>query len=131
MAGLINTAVRVEGVLCWWEDGVELRFLNICSVAVDGFQGSVSVNREAIWTIADNGACETSLLQKRVEFRSTQTIFLVAPPEFQMSVALPGMIDRIPISDLGHERAWIFCERMNGKTVDCKEEKLVNVVSRC
>jgi hypothetical protein len=36
MARFVDAAVGVEGVLCWWKYRVELRFLDVGFIAVDG-----------------------------------------------------------------------------------------------
>lgn len=56
MAGFVDAAVGVERVLRRWKNGVELRFLDVGSVAVDRFQCGIGVDRETIGAEADNGA---------------------------------------------------------------------------
>ena len=46
------------------------------------------------------------------------TIFLVCPPELQMSIAFPSMIDLMPVGDLGKERPGIFGQWMKCKPID-------------
>jgi hypothetical protein len=42
-------------------------------------------------------------------------------PEFEMPVALPGMIDGVPIRKLGQKRPWVLGERVESKPIDGKE----------
>jgi len=48
MTGFVDATVGVERVLGWWKDWVELGFLDVCSVAVDGLQSSVGVDWKAV-----------------------------------------------------------------------------------
>lgn len=95
MTGLIDGAMGVERVFRGWEDGVELGFLDIGFVAVDGLQRRVGVNREAVGPKSDDWS-----------------VRLVASPELEMAVSFPCVIHGVPVCDLGEERSWIFRQRM-------------------
>lgn len=84
MAHLVNTTVRIEGVLRRWEHRVELRLLHIGSVSVDSFQRGGSVEREAVGAESHDGA-----------------VGLVTAPEFEVAVTFPGMVDRVPVRNFG------------------------------
>jgi hypothetical protein len=52
------------------------------------------------------------------------TIFLMASPEFQMSVSFPSMVDLIPICDLGQEGSRMFGKWMECEAIDNQEREL-------
>jgi hypothetical protein len=55
----------------------------------------------------------------------------MAAIEFQMSVAFPCMVDRVPVCDFGEEWAWIFGQGVESEAVESKKEKLVLLVGSC
>lgn len=46
------------------------------------------------------------------------TIFLVKAPEFKMPVALVAVPELVGVCDLGEERSWVFCQRVEEDLVD-------------
>ncbi len=44
MAGFVNTAVSIVGVLGWWKHGIKLRLLDVGLMTVDSFQSSIAVD---------------------------------------------------------------------------------------
>lgn len=90
-------------------------------MAVNGFQCSVGVYRETVGSITENRAWDLLELASEMRLRE-RTIFLMTSPELEMSVAFPGMIDGVPICDLGQEGPWVLGKRMKGETVHCQNE---------
>lgn len=70
---------------------VELGLANVGLEAVDGLEGRVGVEGEAVGPETDNLA-----------------VLLVVAPELQVPVALPSMIQLVSVGNLGAERAWVL-----------------------
>ena len=101
MLTTINRAVCAIRILRRRERRVEIRFPYIPLEAVDVVQSGACVERYAIWTKANNVA-----------------VFLMAPPEFEMSVAFPGVVGGVEICDFRPEGSRVFGERMEVEAVD-------------
>lgn len=71
-------------------------------MAIDGFQGCVSVDRDAVWAETVDG-----------------TVFLVASVEFEVPVAGPCVVNGVPVCEACEEGTGMFGEGMEGETVDC------------
>jgi hypothetical protein len=44
MAGFVDAAVGVESIFCGWKYRIELRFLDVGFMAVDGLQSRVGID---------------------------------------------------------------------------------------
>lgn len=95
MRNFVDTAVRVEGIFRWWKHGVELRFLDVGAVSVDGFKGARGVEGEAVGAVADNGA-----------------VGVVHVLEGEVTGAVPGVVDAVPVGEFGPEGTWVGGERV-------------------
>ena len=92
---------RVVGVGRRVDEGiVELGLADVGSEAIDLLQRRVGIDRERAGPEAHEFA-----------------IFLVHPPELKVPVASPGVVQHVGIGNLGHERAWVLCQRMKEDVV--------------
>lgn len=55
MDRFVDAAVRAVGVFCCWEDGVELGLLDVGFVAVDRLQCCLSIEREVVGSVTEDG----------------------------------------------------------------------------
>lgn len=95
----VTTVVRVRGGM---DKGiVELSFADIGTEAVDILEGGSGVEADAVGPEAHLWA-----------------ILLVEAPEFEMTVAFPGVIEHVGIREVGEEGAWVFGEGMEEEPVE-------------
>lgn len=62
----------------------------------------------------------------RVGLRAAEvhTIFLVHEVDGEVTVAIVGMVDLVPVGELCEERAWVRGQRVEGQAVYGEEEGL-------
>lgn len=102
MSGFVDAAVRVECILGRGKHGVENGLLNVGAMAIDGFQGGVSVDGDAVGAETVDGS-----------------VLLVAAVEFEVAVAGPGVVDGVPVCETCKEGTGVFGERVESEAVDC------------
>lgn len=64
------------------------------------------------------GPVECISMKDPLDGRNLNTVFLMTSPEFKVPVTLPGMVDRVPIRDLGQEWPWIFGQRVESYPIN-------------
>lgn len=104
MACFVDRAVGVERVFGRRENGIELRFLDIGSMAVDRLQRGIGIDGDAVRSKSEDRA-----------------VLLMTAVEIEMSVSIPGMVDGVPVRDFCEERPRILGEGVECETVQDKE----------